>query len=142
MDADFKFTGESEWEASLDALLLTRKEKSQIIESVMPELTRQLKEATPYLEGENVTSKTLFGKNIGHLRDGVTHKPNQYPDGSTDLGFRSDVYPIAMWTDWGTYRQAPQYWFERKFLANINEDEIFAKQHAVANAILDAKGVI
>jgi len=132
--------GEDEILNQLKNLVLTRKELSEIIESVVPDIEEHLYEYTPYDEDADIEKKKLYGKPIGHLRDYITHKPNQYPDGGTDIGFTSKAAPIARWTNWGTYRQKPQFWFEKSF-DTLDFDAIFKKEGETAKRIIAEKGL-
>ena len=134
-------TGEDELLKKLNSFKLSRKERSAIIESAVPIIEKHLYDNTPYDEFEDVTNKKLYGESIGHLRDYITHKPNQFIDGATEVGFERKAYPIAVWTDWGTYRQPAQFWFENA-TKTMPYDQIFAVQTQTAKAILDAKGLL
>jgi len=133
-------TGEDKLLRQLDKFKLSRKERSAIVEAAIPIAEKHLYDSTPYDEFEDVHNKKLYGKSIGHLRDHITHKPNQFIDGGTELGFEQKAYPIAVWTDWGTYRQPAQFWFE-KSVETMPYDQIFAAQTETAKAILKAKGL-
>lgn len=103
---------------NFDKFLFTREEKSKIVEAMAEPVTRHIYDNTPYDPKDpgftkGSSTKKLFGKHLKHLREGVTHLKNQYPDGSTDVGFKRGYYPIAIWTDRGTIYQPGQYWFER-----------------------------
>lgn len=139
--ASVEVHGEDEFLKHLNDLIYSRKELSEIVESAVPMVEEHLRENTPYDEDEDVTNKKLYGVSIGHIRDGITHKPNQYPDGGTDIGFTYQTAPIARWTNWGTYRQKPQFWFEKAF-DTLPFDEIFAKESETAKMIAKRKGLL
>ena len=127
----------------LSKYLPTRKEKSQVTEAMVIPLYQGLYNATPYDPNDKgfkggSTTKQLFGKDIKHLREGITHKPNQYIDGSTQLGFKRGYYPIAIGTDRGTINQPPLYWFER-YVANLPAEDAFSAGIAKAEEILGRK---
>lgn len=128
---------------NLSQYLPTRKEKSQVTEAMVVPLAKGLIDATPYDANDKgfkngSSTKQLFGKSVRHLREGVTHKPNQYVDGSTQLGFKRGYYPVAIWTDRGTINQPAQYWFER-YLANLPAEDAFEAGIAKAEEILGGK---
>lgn len=128
---------------NLSKLLPTRKEKSQVTEAMVIPIYKGLYDATPYDAYDKgfkngSTTKQLFGKSVRHLREGITHKPNQYIDGSTQLGFKRGYYPVAIWTDRGTINQKPQYWFEQ-YVANLPAEEAFSAGIAKAEEILGRK---
>lgn len=133
-------SGESELLSSLSNFALTPDERSQIIEAGMPLAENYLKSRTPK-EAKDVEGKTLYGKEIGHLFEGVTHKKKQNLDGTTSLGFSSRYYPIAIWTDWGTYRQKPQFWFEKAF-TEFPKEEFFEKQVGEAKNVMRKKKLL
>lgn len=133
-------SGEDELLKKLDNFRLTRKEKSAIVESAMPIVEKHLYDNTPYLKDEDVQNKRLYGKQIGHLRDHITYKPNQFPNGSTEIGFQQKAYPIAYWTDWGTYRQPGQFWFEH-MADTMPYEQIFTAQTQTASKIISMKGL-
>lgn len=118
-----------------------RAERSLIVEAGAEIVEKHLYDHTPYLDNEDVTHKELYGYSVGHIRDGITHKPNQFFNGATEVGFNRKVYPIVAWTDWGTYRQPAQFWFE-KAAASLPYGEVYAAQRTVAMALLKKKGVI
>lgn len=59
----------------------------------------------------------------GHFSDYVTHKPHQYADGSTDIGFSRQGVAVAHWVNNGTYRQNGQHFMEK--LGAEDHDEAF-----------------
>lgn len=130
--------GEAGLFKDLDSLILTGDERSRIIESAVPMVEEHLKQHTPYLEGEDVMSKTLYGKKIGHIRDNITHKPHEWPDGGTSIGWPKRYAPIARWVNWGTYRQAPQFFFETAF-SSMDWNLVFNTMRKEADKVIAEK---
>ncbi|QHJ84111.1 MAG: hypothetical protein [Caudoviricetes sp.] len=123
--------------------LFTRKEKSQIVEEMVKPIEEGLYNATPYDPDDpgfkrGSSTKKLFGKNVKHLREGITHQPNQFVDGSTQLGFKQGYYPVAFWTDRGTINQKGTFWFET-YANNLPAQEAFDKAQAKAAEIYGGK---
>ena len=54
--------GEDEMLNQLKNFVLTRKELSEIVESVAPDIEKHLYEYTPYDEDADIANKKLFGK--------------------------------------------------------------------------------
>lgn len=133
------------WEADIDLgkLMFTRKEKAQMTEKMVKPMQEALYDATPYDANDpgfknGSSTKKLFGKNVKHLREGITHHPNQFADGSTQLGFKRGYYPVAFWTDRGTINQPGTGWFER-FSAHVPADEAFNAAYQEAKLIWGSK---
>lgn len=123
--------GVSYADIDFNKLLLNRAEKSQVVEAMVKPMAESLYNATPYdpydsgfKDGSG--TKQLFKKRVRHLREGITHKPNQFTDGSTNLGFKQGYYPVVMWTDHGTIYQPGNGWFLRWLDSVPKEDALRA----------------
>lgn len=81
--ADTEITGMDDFFNNLDKLIIPKDKRVKAVNAAADVLVERLKPNIP-----NDTKKKT-GK---HLRDTVTYKPNQYEDGSTDVGFTEDGY--------------------------------------------------
>ena len=135
--------GEDNLFAKFDKLIpKTRKERSEIVEAGVPAVQKNLQNSTPEHEHKYRSNNYLRGKlrNPLHLKEAVTHLPNQYIDGSTDVGFSSQAAPIARWVDQGTYRQEPQFFIEHSF-EELDKNEVFDPEIEVYKQILHSEGI-
>jgi HK97 gp10 family phage protein len=80
---DTEITGMDDFFKNLDKMIIPKEKRVQAVNAAADVFIDHLKPNIPYDE------KKKTGK---HLRDTVTYKPNQYPDGSTDVGFAEDGY--------------------------------------------------
>lgn len=140
--------GEDEILKSLSGLAtFTRAERTAIVEAGAPLVEKHLHDTMDHTgknggpvwhEHKYPSDGKLFGKDIGHLMDNITHKPGQFKDGSTLIGFPKEVEPLAKWTNWGTYRQPGYNYFERSW-NSMDTDRIFAEQGKVAKRLVEQK---
>lgn len=124
-------------------LLFNREEKAQITTKMAQEVAKGLYDVTPYDANDpgfknGSTTKKLFGKNVKHLREGITFQPNQFIDGSTQVGFKRGYYPVAIWTDRGTINQTGK-WYLEDYAGNLPVDKTFEVAFATAQKIWEAK---
>ena len=80
---------------------MSRKERSAIIESAVPIIEKHLYDNTPYDEFEDVKNKKLYGESIGHLRDHITHKPNQFINGAPVTSGTQNAASLDMIINYG-----------------------------------------
>lgn len=128
-----------------DVVPETRDEKSKVVEPGAKFAQDQLWRNAPYIDHpSNIPSRQYLGdklRNPQHLKDArsVTHKPNQYIDGSTDVGFTAQAAPIARWVDLGTYRQNPQPFIDHTF-QGMDYDTLFGLEAQAYQKLIDEKG--
>lgn len=133
--------GEDELLKQLNKMVsMTKAERVSIIEAGAPIVESHLKNEIPKRVHLYPSQDKLYGHPIGHLTDSVTHKPGQYMDGGTDIGFNSTMAPIARWVNWGTYRQNPQFFMEHSF-NSLDKDAVFDAQRKQTIKVLKEKGV-
>lgn len=125
-----------------DLIPKNRNDRSKIVEAGVPVAEKQLTNYTPervhlYPSQNKLGSKT---RNPLHIKEAVTHLPNEYVDGSTDVGFNSQAAPIARWVDQGTYRQDPQFFIEHAF-EGLDTDALFGAEERVYKQMLISKGL-
>ena len=133
--------GEDEILEQLDSLIhMTTAERTSIVEAGVPLVEEHLKKEIPVRVHVYPSQDTLYGYSIGQLKDSITHKPGQYMDGGTDVGFNSTMAPIARWVNWGTYRQNPQFFMEHSF-NSLDKSAVFDAQRQRAIKVLREKGV-
>ena len=118
----------------------TRQDRSKIVEAGVPVAAGQLSNNTPK-RVHRYPSQNKFGsktRNPLHIKEAVTHQPDEYADGSTDVGFTRQAAPIARWVDQGTYRQDPQFFIEHAF-QEMNSSELFGRETQKAIQMLKDK---
>lgn len=138
-------SGEDEIMRKLDSLVnLSHAERTAIVEAGVPAVEKHLKETMAetgknggpiWREHTYPSQDTLFGHEVGHLMDSITHKPGKLRNGGTYVGFPGYMYPIAQWTNWGTFRQ-PGYLYMEKAWNTLETDQVFNPQRQVANKII------
>lgn len=135
--------GGAQADFDFDTALFTREEKAKITEKMAKIVSDGLYNATPYDANDpgfhgGSSTKKLFKKNVKHLREGITHHPNEFADGSTNVGFKQGYYPVAFWTDHGTINQIGQFWFE-DYANNLPAEEAFAPAAEQAELLWGSK---
>lgn len=136
---------------NLDKLKFSRKEKSKIVEAGAKIVESDLKKSTIQAKTHPATgeiimdfkkSKGGYYKYAAKLEDGITHKPNQYIDGSTDIGFQKGFVTVAHWFNDGTYRQPGTYFMNKSFHDSIETGEVQKAQILKATSILNKKEIL
>lgn len=133
---------------SLDAIKLSRDEKAQIVTAGAKVAEEQLRKDTKDMENKDLTKIVMDFKKShggryeykGHLYDGVIFKPNEFIDGSTNLGFRKGYITVAHWLNTGTYKQPATFFLNRSFDRIANSTEVDSAQAAKAQEIFKLKG--
>lgn len=133
---------------SLDAIKLSRDEKAQIVTAGAKVAEEQLRKDTKDMENKDLTKIVMDFKKShggryeykGHLYDGVIFKPNEFIDGSTNLGFRKGYVTVAHWLNTGTYRQPATFFLNRSFDRILNSTEVDAAQAEKTQEIFKLKG--
>lgn len=122
--------GDQFMEDLTNLMKMPRKDRSTIIEAGAPVAERKFTEAAPFRFHAHKSQDYLGGKKRRplHIKEGVTHKPNQYMDGSTDIGFNSSTAPIARWVNDGTRFQPPQFFFDHA-INNLDTNELFGLEN-------------
>ena len=128
----------------LSSGIFTTKEKRVITSSAVDPVVDLLRKSAPHMEKKH--SMKLYGYARDHLQNEVIHSPAKGKDawkGTTLVGWSSRVYPIAAWTNYGTFRQKPQFWWEHKVVPGLKDvsKDVFAIERATAHAILSKKGM-
>lgn len=133
---------------SLDAIKLSRDEKAQIVTAGAKVAEEQLRKDTKDMENKDLTKIVMDFKKShggryeyeGHLYEGVIFKPNEFIDGSTNLGFRKGYVTVAHWLNTGTYKQPATFFLNRSFDRILNSTEVDAAQAEKAQEIFKLKG--
>lgn len=150
MDEDIE--GLDELMLNLDKIKFGRKEKAAIVEAGAVLVEKKVTEDTKAKMNPELTKIVMDFKKShggryeyqGHLYKGVTHKKNEFLDGSTNIGFQKGYVTVAHWLNDGTYQQPATYFLNRSF-HGIEEDsngEIEKAQAEMATAILHTKGLV
>jgi HK97 gp10 family phage protein len=103
--ADTEITGMDDFFKNLDKMIIPKEKRVKAVNAAADVFVEHLKPNIP----NNPNKKT--GK---HLRDTVTYKPNQYPDGSTDVGFTEDGY-YGRFQNNGTKKITGMHFMEHSF---------------------------
>lgn len=121
---------------------LTREERTEIVEAGVPLVESHLKHAVHEHWRKHIypSQDFLYGQPIGHIEDGIVHKPGQYVDGGTSVGFDYKNAPIARWVNWGTFRQKPSFFMEDAF-TSLDKSAVFSAQAAMTKQVLQQKGI-
>lgn len=147
-DYDENIDGLDEMIANLESIPLSRKEKSIVVEAgaqvVQHDLTKATKDKmNPELNKIVMDFKKSHGGRYeyeGHLYQGLTHKPNEFMDGSTNVGFQKGYVTVAHWLDGGTYRQPATYFFTKALLDAERSKEVTKAQEIAMQEIMNKKG--
>ena len=134
--------------AALDMIKFTRKEKSAVVEAGAKIAQEQLEKATEAKMNPELTKIVMDFKKShggryeyqGHLYEGVTHKPNEFIDGSTNIGFQKGYVTVAHWLNKGTYQQPATFFLNQAFDAMENNEEITKAQEEAGAEIAKQKG--
>lgn len=122
-------TGVEDVLQQLSNMEMDGRKKSKIIEAGARVVEKELKVAAKEAGyNSNLPNMLIYsdGRKYvikGHFSDYVTHKPHQYADGSTDVGFSRQGVAVAHWVNNGTYRQNGQHFMEA--LGAEDHDEAF-----------------
>lgn len=138
-----KFTGANQFLKNMNKLVSqNRQDRSKIVEAGAPQMEKQLRLDTPYHEHHYPSNDKLRGKprNPLHLKDSVTHKPNQYVDGSTDVGFSKQASVIAYWRDLGTYKHEGEHFIENA-VQDLDKGKFFDSEANVYRKLLRKKNI-
>lgn len=148
--ADEEIEGMNALFKNIDRVKMTRKEKSKVVEAGAKIVEDNLKKDTKEAKRNPATGKLImdFKKSKGGryeyqgvLEDGVTHKPNEFIDGSTNIGFKNGYVTIAHWFNDGTYRQPGTHFLDKSFAKSEESSAITAAQQAKAIEIINKKGL-
>lgn len=134
---------------ALDDIPFTRKEKADIVEAGAKIAREQVIAETKAMMNPELTKIVMDFKKSkggryeyeGHLYEGVTYKPDEFIDGSTNLGFRKGYVTVAHWLNDGTYRQPATFFLNHAFDNVIENKEVEKAQTERANEILTRKGL-
>lgn len=135
--------------ASLDTIKFTRKEKSEVVEAGAKIAQEQLEKATKAKMNPELTKIVMDFKKShggryeyqGHLYEGVTHKPNEFIDGSTNIGFQKGYVTVAHWLNNGTYQQPATFFLNQAFAEIQHNQEVTKAQEEAAAEIAKKKGL-
>lgn len=147
MDVDGDVEGFEGMLEAIDAFAFNREERSMVVEAGAKLAAKALEEKTREKENPELDKIVMDFKKSkggyyvydGHLYEGVTHKPNQYLDGGTDLGFQKGYVTVAHWLNDGTYRQPATYFLDRAFKEIQDDERIMNAQKSMVEKIIDAK---
>jgi len=146
---EFDINGMDELLKSLDEIPLTRIEKSKIVEAGADVVKDNLIKNTKALKNDKLDKIVMDFKKAkggryeyqGHLYSGVTFMPNEYIDGSTDVGFQKGYITVAHWLNNGTYRQPATYFLTRTFDDMQHSEKVVEAQTQKAQEIIARKGL-
>lgn len=133
---------------AIDEIQLTRDEKAQIVTAGAKVVEEQLRQDTKKMENKQLPNIIMDFKKShggryeykGHLYDGVIFKPNEFLDGSTNVGFRKGYVTVAHWLNTGTYKQPATFFLNHSFDAIKSNTAVDDAQALKTQEIFTKKG--